>query len=250
MGALNSNSQAATQLAQVAVGALLAVPGFLTYVAPKAAEEALLTEPSLTEQSQTCAKIAGLSLMAMGQYFIASPVDRRTYSYFSIAIMPVVYLVHQCFSEQLLNDNGILIVALLVAEILLCSYLSVARNLRVPQPLKVNIYTTVYRNLVLNALFLRGFWFLKSPEQGAEMFFTHPEHTAPINFFLRAFGAVDLLFCVALIFGRLEGSARLCFGFTCLFKGWWQSSQNIALFTTMFRVCARATRGPFPHDML
>ena len=228
---------------QLAAGALFSIPGLMCFLDPTTFEEIVFREPALTPLTTLQLKWLGCACMLLGAYLMTARPDHKTYSYISLCTLPFAYFAYQYYSsEALLTDAGLVIPVALGLFSACCTVCSLSKALMYARPAGNNFLTHFYRGMFLNLFFFRGFWALKSPEQVSELVFTSEPMTQQSAFLISAYGFAQLLMLVAVVFGRLEGQARLFVSFACLFIGWWESQASVKYpdIPIWFKVCVCA----------
>lgn len=262
MGTPQQNAQAA----HLGAAGIFAGTGLISFIAPAAVESYVFQNPTLSAESAFEVQLFGTGAMMLGAFLLTVPFDRATYLYMVLALVPITFMVWLCFAnEMLLNDNaGLLSMLALFGVMFLYTFCSISKGLRLRRASPQNTLTRYFRVACMNVFFLRGFWFLKSPVQGAELFVKDPTVNDLSDFVLRAFGAMELLIVIGLAFGRFDSTARLSISIVFLFRGWWGSHMaQDALITTQFKVTQWPTRvivsledhlivfrQPLPYDVI
>lgn len=235
MGTPQQNAQAA----HLGAAGVFASAGLVSFIAPAVVESYVFRDPTLSAESAFEVQLFGTGAMMLGAFLFTVTFDRATYLYMVMAIAPLAFMVWLCFAnEMLLDDNaGLLSMLALFGVMFLYTFCSISKGLRLRRASPQNTLTRLFRVACMNLFFLRGFWFLKSPVQGAELFIKEPVVNDLSDFVLRAFGAMELLIVIGLAFGRFDSTARLCVSMVFLFRGWWESSMaHDAMITTFFKV--------------
>lgn len=224
---------------QIAIGAIFAIPGLIAFLAPSAFEDRLFISPSHLMENVFSMKLFGIGAMELGAYLLTTTMRKAGYSYFSLATLPIIYILYHCIAiSPILGSYGPLLLLAMGAVFFMGNYLSLSKNHLYVRPQSSQTWMTyAFRIVLLNVLFIRGFWSLKNPYQVLEIIFTEPTISDQNSFLILAYGAMEALLSIALIFGRLDADCRLCLSGVLLFRGWWESNvANDGPFTMYLKV--------------